>query len=194
MTPHFWRSPDRKPFGAGGRLDRRGYAGFLVHLAFACTAIGIAGSALGSREADFSMARGETVEWAGWTVRYADLLQQDRGQNVAVAAELEVHEAAGASYTLRPARVLYRPQNQWGTSVAIHSTFRGDFYVIMHGGSAGKQIHLTLIDHPLMCWLWIGGWIGLAGVVVALWPKKAGVPALAGVRGRVQPENVRKAA
>ena len=135
-------------------------------------AIGIAGSSLGSRETDLSMTRGQIVEFEGRTIRYADLLQQDLHQNVVVAAQLEVKEPAGASYTLQPAQILYRPQDQWGTKVAIHSTFGGDFYVIMRGGSEAKKIHLTLIDHPLMRWLWVGGWIGLAGVVIALWPQR----------------------
>jgi hypothetical protein len=30
---------------------------------------------------------------------------------------------------------------------------------------------LVLIDHPLMRWLWAGGWIGLVGVVFAVWPQ-----------------------
>ena len=147
-------------------------AGFLIHLGFGCMAIGIAGSSLGSRETDLSMTRGQTVAWEGRTIRYADLLQEDLHQNVVVSAQLEVNGPAGVSYTLRPAQILYRPQNQWGTKVAIHSTFGGDFYVIMHGGSQAKQIHLTLIDHPLMCWLWMGGWIALGGVVIAMLPKR----------------------
>jgi len=151
---------------------RRGYAGLLIHLGFGCMAIGITGSSLGSRESDLSMLRGQTVEWEGRTIRYADLRQEDLRQKVVVAAQLEVAESAGANYTLQPAQILYRPQNQWGSKVAIHSTFGGDFYVIMHGGSLDKQIHLTLIDHPLMRWLWIGGWIGLAGVVIAIWPER----------------------
>ena len=151
---------------------RRSYAGFLIHLGFGCVAIGIAGSSLASRETSLSMSRGQTIQWAGRTIHYADLLQQDLRQKVVVAAQLEISEPAGAAYTLEPAQVLYRPQNQWGTKVAIHSTFGGDLYVIMHGGSEAKKIHLTLIDHPLMRWLWVGGWIGLAGVAIALWPQR----------------------
>jgi cytochrome c-type biogenesis protein CcmF len=151
---------------------RRSYAGFLIHLGFGCMAIGIAGSALGSRETDLSMTRGQTVAWEGRTIRYADLLQRDLRQKVVVAAQLEVNEPAGTGYTLQPAQILYRPQNQWGSKVAIHSTFGGDLYVIMHGGSEAKKIHLTLIDHPLIRWLWLGGWIGLAGVVLAMWPQR----------------------
>ena len=115
------------------------------------------------------MTRGQTVEFEGRTIHYAELFQQDLRQKVVVAAQLEVTEPAGASYTLQPAQVLYRPQNQWGTKVAIHSTFGGDLYVILHGGSEASKIHLTLIDHPLIRWLWVGGWMGLAGVVITLW-------------------------
>ena len=42
----------------------------------------------------------------------------------------------------------------------------------MHGGSLAKKIHLTLIDHPLIRWLWVGGWVGLIGVVIAMWPER----------------------
>ncbi len=151
---------------------RRSYGGLLIHLGFGCLAVGIAGSALGSRETDLSMIRGQSIQWAGRTVRYAELLQRDLKQKVVVEAKLEVTEPTGTSYVLLPAQNLYRPQNQWGTKVAIHSTFVGDFYVIMHGGSDTKKIHLTLIDHPLIRWLWLGGWIGLLGVVIAVWPER----------------------
>ena len=160
--------------------QRRSFAGLLVHLGFGCVAIGIAGSSLGSHESDLSMTRGESVEFQGRTIHYADLVQEDRRQQIVVAAQLEVQESAGANYTLQPAQVLYRPQNQWGTKVAIHSTFGGDFYVIMHGGSVANKIHLTLIDHPLMRWLWLGGWVGLVGVIIALWPQRQGQASKAG--------------
>ena len=161
-------------FIASFALHRRRYAGFLIHLGFGCMAVGIAGSSLGSRETDLSMTRGQTVEWEGRTIHYADLLQQDLRQKVVVAAQLEVSGPAGTQYTLQPAQVLYRPQNQWGTKVAIHSTFGGDFYVIMRGGSAASKIHLTFIDHPLIRWLWVGGWIGLVGVAIAILPQRRG--------------------
>ena len=152
---------------------RRNYGGFLIHLGFGCVAAGIAGSSLGSRETDLSMTRGQSVQWAGRTIRYAELLQRDLKQKVVVQARLQITEPGGASYELLPAQNLYRPQNQWGTKVAIRSTFAGDFYVVLHGGSEAKKIHLTLIDHPLIRWLWLGGWVALVGVAIAGWPERA---------------------
>jgi cytochrome c-type biogenesis protein CcmF len=172
----------------GGRLKavlrarRRSYGGFLVHLGFGCMAVGIAGSSLGSRETDLSMTRGQTIEWTGRTIRYVDLLQRDLKQKLVVEAHLEITEANGARYALLPAQHLFRPQNQWGTKVAIRSTFARDFYVILHGGSEASKIHLTLIDHPLIRWLWLGGWIGLVGVVIAGWPERKPGESTAGRR------------
>ena len=79
-------------------------------------------------------------------------------------------KGAKAPYLLLPAENLYRRQNQWKSQVAIHSDWSGDFYAILRGGKNGDQIHLTLIENPLMRWLWSAGWIGLAGALVVLWP------------------------
>ena len=83
---------------------RRSYAGFVIHLGFGCMAIGIAGSSLGSRENDLSMTRGQTVEWEGRTIRYADLTEQDLRQKVVIAAQLEITEPAGANMCFSPLR------------------------------------------------------------------------------------------
>ncbi len=118
------------------------------------------------------MSHGQSIEWAGRTIRYAELLQHDLKQKIVVEARLEVTEADGTRYALLPAQHLFRPQNQWETKVAIRSTFARDFYVILHGGSEANKIHLTMIDHPLIRWLWLGGWICLVGVVIAAWPER----------------------
>jgi cytochrome c-type biogenesis protein CcmF len=152
---------------------RRSYGGFLIHIGLGSVAVGIAGSSLGSRETDLSMTRGQTVQWAGRTIRYAELIERDFTQKVVVQARLQVTEPSGAKYELLPSQNLYRPQNQWGTKVAIRSTFARDFYVILQGGSQAKKIHLTLIDHPLIRWLWLGGWICLVGVGLAAWPERS---------------------
>jgi cytochrome c-type biogenesis protein CcmF len=152
---------------------RRSFGGFLIHIGLGSVAVGIAGSSLGSRETDLSMTRGQAVQWAGRTIRYAELLERDLKQKVVVQARLQVTEPNGTKYELLPAQNLYRPQNQWATKVAIRSTFGRDFYVILQGGSQAREIHLTMIEHPLIRWLWLGGWIGLAGVVVAGWPERS---------------------
>ena len=55
-------------------------------------------------------------------------------------AELEVTADGAAPYTLLPAQEYYFLQNQWSTEVAIHSTWSGDFYTILHSGEGQDRI------------------------------------------------------
>ena len=72
----------------------------------------------------------------------------------------------------RPARCFYKQQRQWAGRVAIHSTWRGDLYAILRTDDDPQQIGLTLVENPLMRWLWLGGWLAGAGALIALWPAR----------------------
>lgn len=160
--------------------NRRQYAGFLIHLGFGCLAIGVAGSSLGHREHQAAMAKGDTVEWAGRHIRYLDLIQRDLPDKCVVEAQLEVFDNGALPYTLLPARHLHKLQNQWTTEVAIHSAWSSDFYTIIEGGKERDTVRVTFIENPMMRWLWLSGWISIAGAVIGLWPT--------GQRARRQPE------
>lgn len=162
-----WRRPLRVL-----AANRRQYAGFAIHIGVAALAVGISGSSLASRSRDVTLHRGESIAWAGHTIRYAELVSRDLPDQLVVEAELEITPDGGAAYTLRPAQHLYRSHNQWSSEVAIHSSWRGDFYTILHSGKGRDQVSLTLIDNPLMRWLWLAGWIGAAGALVALLPSR----------------------
>lgn len=151
--------------------NRRKYAGYLIHLSFALVAIGVAGSSLGSREDDVTIRHGETISWAGRSVHFAGLVQTDLPDKVVLEAQLEVQDGK-ASFTLLPAQLLHRTQNQWSSQVAIHSTWKGDFYAILHGGTVQDRITLTLIENPLIRWLWLGGCMAAAGAAIAAWPTR----------------------
>jgi cytochrome c-type biogenesis protein CcmF len=153
---------------------RRPSAGFLAHLGVACLAIGVCGSALGSRRHDLVMNKGESVAWAGRSIRYADLIERGQPERSIVEARLEVSEGNCPPYTLLPAQHLIRSQNAWVAQVAIHSTWSGDFYTILHGGKNHDAVSLTFIDNPAMRWLWLSGWLAVAGAVVGLWPARRG--------------------
>ena len=104
-------------------------------------------------------------------MRSLGLNQCNLPDKVVVEARLEVSEG-GPPYPLLPAENLYRLQNRWSSQVAIHSAWSGDFYTILHGGKDRDKVNLTLIENPLMRWLWSAGWISVAGGLAALWPLK----------------------
>ena len=152
------------------RTRRRQYAGFLVHLGFVSLAVGVTGSSLGTHERDLDMRQDETVEWAGYSVRFSRLLERDLPGKTVVEAQLDVARNGLPWCTLLPAQHLYRLQSHWISRVAIHGTWTRDFYAILHRGEGSGRIHVTLIENPLMRWIWLGGGLMTAGALLGLVP------------------------
>jgi cytochrome c biogenesis factor len=134
-------------------------------------AIGVTGSSLGAQRREALMYEGDTLRWAGRQIRYGQLVQREAPGKLIAEAVLHVSRN-GDSTTLRPARHLHLLQNEWTTEVAIHSSWRGDFYTILNAGLGDGQVSLTLVDNPLVGWIWMGGFICLAGALAAMWPPR----------------------
>ncbi len=154
------------------RQGRHRYAGFLVHLGFVFLAVGVAGSSLGSQQQQFLMKEGESVEWAGRKIRLSRIHQRDLPDKFVAEAELEISRGGGAPAIVRPAQHFHRLQEQWTTEVAIHATWGGDFYTILHRNADLGEASLTFVDNPLMRWMWFGGWVMGIGIVARLWPDR----------------------
>ena len=156
----------------------------LIHLGLVSLAVGIAGSALETRSRDVVLRQGETIHWENFSLRCLGLNQTDLPEKTIVSAGLEVSESdspslleiragqspAASPATIAPARCYYKQQRQWAGRAAIHSTWRGDLYAILRTHDDPERIGLTLVDNPRMRWLWLGGWLGAVGAIVALWP------------------------
>jgi cytochrome c-type biogenesis protein CcmF len=150
--------------------SRRLYASFVIHLGFVCIAVGVTGSSLGSRRHEVVMKPGEVVQWAGRSIRFQQLIERELPDKFIVEAELEIARDGKTPYRLLPAQHLHRLQDQWTTEVAIRSTWAGDFYTILHNGEGRDAVRLTLVENPLMRWMWFGGLVIVAGAGVRLWP------------------------
>jgi cytochrome c-type biogenesis protein CcmF len=150
----------------------RKYAGCFIHLGIVCLAVGVAGSSLGARQREVVMGEGQTIEWAGRSIRCTRLIERELPDRLVTEADLEVSRPGAAAATLLPARHLHRLQNEWTTEVAIDSTWRGDFYAILDGEQGAGRASLTFIENPMIRWMWCGGWIAGMGAVVGLWPAR----------------------
>ena len=141
-----------------------------MHLGLACLAVGVAGSSLGTQQHEATLSKGESINWAGRNIRFMGVLQHRLPEKLVVQAELEVTAEGDTSYMLRPAQEYYFFQNEWSTEVAIRSTWSGDFYTILHSGQGQDQIRLTLVENPMMRWMWLAGWIMVPGAALWFWP------------------------
>jgi cytochrome c-type biogenesis protein CcmF len=184
------REPTRFWLGTWKALfqGRRQYAGYVVHLGLTFLAIGIAGSALETRRTDMVLTKGEAVSWAGRQIRLVRQEQQLLPDKAIVEAVLELTPASGTPVIVRPARHLHLLQNEWTTAVAIHSSWSGDFYVILNGGRGNGKVDLTLVENPMMRWLWFGGICAILAAVVAIWPGGTRRSA-AGILDETHPDN-----
>ena len=151
---------------------RRQYAGFLIHLAFICLAIGVTGSSLGTQRCEVVLAEGETIHWAGRQVRFVRWIERTLPDQIVVEAELEIGGQREAPFRLLPARHFYPLQRTWTTQVAIHADWAGDFYTILHDSNGQGRAGFTLLVNPLMRWMWLSGPLALLGTLLALWPAR----------------------
>ncbi|MCA9139404.1 MAG: cytochrome c biogenesis protein CcsA, partial [Planctomycetales bacterium] len=175
LALELWQRNDRQPWTALGttlRLNRKLYAGFLIHIGFISIAVGLTGSSLGTRREELVMKQGQIVQWAGRTIQFRQLIERDLGDKYVVEAELIVSRGEADAYRLLPAQHLHRLQDQWTTEVDIHSTWRGDFYTILHYGEGDDEVRLTLVENPLMRWIWFGALVIVAATTLRLFPSR----------------------
>ncbi len=168
------RHPDRPWRGIPETLvaSRRLYAGFLIHLGFVCIAVGVTGSSLGSRRYDLVMKPGEVVHWAGRAICFQQLIERELPDKFIVEADLQISPDGQRPFRLRPAQHWHRLQDQWTTEVAIRSTWGSDLYTILHNREGRDAVRLTLVENPLMRWMWLGGGVIAAGASIRLWPAR----------------------
>jgi len=148
---------------------RRRYAGYMAHLGIVALAVGVAGSSLGTRRHEVEMGEGDVIQWADREIRYVALEQRQLPDKLEAVAVLEVTHGDGPTVEQRPARQLHLLQNEWTTQVAIHSTWSGDFYSVLHAGLGDGRVALSFVENPMMRWLWFGGVVAcLSGLVAIL--------------------------
>jgi cytochrome c-type biogenesis protein CcmF len=166
------REPGRPWLGLLRSVQSRGrqYAAYTVHLGFVILAVGITGSALGTRRQEAVLNEGEVLRWADRDIRYTRLEQREYPDKLIAEAVLEVSRPGTAPVTLRPARHLHLLQNEWTTEVDIHSTWSGDFYTILNAGLGDGKVALTFVENPMINWIWFGGFVAGLGALAAIWP------------------------
>jgi cytochrome c-type biogenesis protein CcmF len=154
------------------RNGRRQYAAYWIHVGLLFVAVGVAGSSLGKKQQEVNLAEGDTIQWEGRQIQYVQLEQSQLADKLVAEAVLNVARKGDDPVTLRPARHLHLLQDQWTTEVAIDSRWSGDFYTILHAGLGDGRVSLTLVNNPMIRWIWAGGMLCAASAVVAVLPSR----------------------
>lgn len=158
--------------------NHRRYGGQIVHVGMMVMVLGIAGSSLYSREESFQMRPGQSVTFAGNTLRFDGLREVERGNYATVKAVLTVTDPRGRTTQMLPERRFYQRPEQSINDVAIRSSWDRDLYLILAGWEAGGQITAIKAHmNPLVGWIWIGAWITGGGALLCLLPRLLPHPA-----------------
>ena len=169
---------DENVFSALWKLARRNqrrYGGYIIHIGVILMALGVIGIEVFQVETQGTIAEGEQLSLAGYTVTYEDLSNFDTndGRNVARAV-VSVSRNGKEVTELYPRRDFFYDSNQPMTIPGVRSTLAGDLYILLIDWKEISSTGATfkIYHNPLVKWLWIGGFVFVGGILIAAWPQR----------------------
>jgi cytochrome c-type biogenesis protein CcmF len=152
--------------------NRRRYGGYIIHFGVVLVFVGITGSAAYQSEKDVVLRPGEQTQVGAFTLRYDEIRRIMLPTHEAFIATVVVARDGKPVTTLYPEKRFYFVQNQPTTEVALRTTLLEDLYIILAGFEASKIATFKVFINPLVAWMWIGGFVMVAGTVIAIWPER----------------------
>ncbi len=152
--------------------NRRRYGGYIVHLGILLIALGVIGVNLHQKEADVTLAVGESATIGDYTLTYRGIDQRRGTDSTVTQATLDVFRDGKRINVLHPSRVVFDGQESLPISrIAIRTTVKEDLYVLLAAWDDQVATFLMFVN-PLVLWLWVGGGVFLFGTLVAVWPER----------------------
>jgi cytochrome c-type biogenesis protein CcmF len=161
----------------------RRYGAQLAHVGVLLMIVGItASSVFKTKVTTDTLEPGSSATVAGMHLTLQSAKERQGENYNALETVVNVIDTDGRALTLTPQRRVYDKWPEQSSSVvAIDSTWKRDIYMNLAGwdvnektGGYGK-ISLEVIVNPLVSWIWIGGWVLGAGVLICLIPHLADV-------------------
>jgi cytochrome c-type biogenesis protein CcmF len=155
--------------------NRRRYGGYLVHLGMVTMAIGILGIEVFQTTTQKTLAIGEDLSIAGYTIRYASLAKYPSTDGRFVTrASVNVFREGELLGDLYPRIDYYTASGQSVTIAGTRSTLADDLYVVLVNWEkvSLSQASFKVYHNPLINWLWIGSLIFVVGFLVVAWPER----------------------
>ena len=156
--------------------NRRRYGGYIIHISMMLMAIGILGIEIFQVETQGTLAQGESLEIAGYTVQYKEIASWSdapAGVNY-TRSVIDVYRDGKFLGELNPRIDYYFDSQQTMTIPGNRSTMKDDLYILLVDWEPVSSTGATfkIYVNPLVNWLWLGSLLFLAGVVIAAWPEK----------------------
>jgi cytochrome c-type biogenesis protein CcmF len=182
----YWRGVAARQRGQGENFftafwnltgrNRRRYGGYIIHISMMLMAVGIIGIEGFQSETQGTLAAGESLNIAGYEVRYKEIASWDNpgaGVNY-TRSVVDVYQDGEYLGQLTPRIDYYFDSQQTMTIPGNRSTMKDDLYILLVDWEPATAIGATfkVYVNPLVNWLWLGSLLFLVGIVVAAWPEK----------------------
>lgn len=149
-------------------LVGRANGGMVVHLGVIMIAVAVAASGSYVRQAEFTLAPGETATFAGHTLTYVGQTIDERPEKTVVSAQILVDGTGPWG----PAINQFRFANQTIGTPSVRTTVTHDVALTLlalpDADNETATIRVTI--QPLIVWLWIGGGVMALGTLLAVFP------------------------
>ena len=146
----------------------RANGGMVVHIGVILAAVGLVSSNAFTTAGEFTITKGETIEFAGHTFTLEDLRDTEDARSVAIKADVAID--GGQAYA--PAITKF---TNFGMDIATPSVKTGlfkDIYLVLENGSKPSTgvAKVKIFIEPMVVWIWIGGLLCALGTILALFP------------------------
>jgi cytochrome c-type biogenesis protein CcmF len=148
-------------------------------------AVGVIGSTTYDTEATAVLAPGDTMTVEGYEITYESLMGSGDGSRMEVWAEVTVNKNGRLIGTMEPLKLFHRSYEGAMSKVAIRYSLVEDLYISLTGWepidendlNQGYWAGFMAKVIPLVSWIWVGGFLLLAGGLICYWPKGKKEPA-----------------
>ncbi|HET6969935.1 MAG TPA: cytochrome c-type biogenesis CcmF C-terminal domain-containing protein, partial [Phenylobacterium sp.] len=148
----------------------------LAHAGLGLLTLGITGVTSWHQDKVLNMRPGDVTAFAGRTLTLT-ALEDVQGPNWRARQARFAVRSAGGAYELVSQRRFYPSAQQQTTEAGIHATPLGALYV-SEGDETGQGVIVRLWSHPLVVWIWIGGFTMALGGAVSLSDRRLRLGAL----------------
>jgi cytochrome c-type biogenesis protein CcmF len=146
-------------------MNRRHYGGMVVHAGIVVIALGLVGSGLFRSEATVTMEPGDVVEVGGERLRFDGVRELRRDNYAALQARLTLINSGRVVF---PEKRRYPRQEELMTESGIDSTPLRDVYAVLAESAGMNRWAVHVYVNPLVQFIWIGGFVILAGLFLSL--------------------------
>lgn len=155
--------------------NRRRYGGYIVHLGVVLVFLGLSGAAF-RQSWSGNLSPGQSFEIGSYSLTYREPRVFPTDEKMVMMAVMDVTRRGERIVTLTPQRNFHFAQRQPQSEVGLRTTLAEDLYVVVTQIDQTRTATIRAWINPLVVWIWIGGAVMAAGILVILSAKPAAEP------------------